>query len=550
MSWRFRKTFKVLPGVKLNLTARGLSATIGAAPFSVNVGPRGAYQNVSIPGTGIWDRQRIGGPASHSFVAQSPLPPSGRSSPAPSPPTYPAPFAPLNEIHSASTETLTSKALEQLRSLLADAYDEQHELQQELAVAEAEAKTATTRYQKWERGFLFKHLLKQSFASRKETSANAVGRLEELQEQLRLTTIATEIAVDREQAEPYYLMRDRFASLSESQRIWNVMSEKMIDRIAARSHASKEVARTLVPFSLSSCDLMQWEQMVPHLPNLTGGDMYIYPGFVLYRESKQAFALIDFRDVTLRFVTTHFTESDPVPSDSLIVGQTWAKCNKDGSPDRRFSNNYQIPLVLYGTLMFSTRDGLDVRYICSNARSGEEFVRAWTAFQDSFYAGGPQQPPSGPLDGYLSNLETALQASGRLQNAADNFQAENDSYTAKLAEIAKQNGDAFPGELTVSNEDFEGYLSSVAGLVAAARDFEATASLVSSAARARYRAAIEKLEAKSKAFSTTNDGKTNGDAFISLLNAASECLEVQGDFIKTFAAAAQRRSTQLGMPLP
>jgi len=33
MSWRFRKTFKVLPGVELNLTRHGLSATPGAAPL-------------------------------------------------------------------------------------------------------------------------------------------------------------------------------------------------------------------------------------------------------------------------------------------------------------------------------------------------------------------------------------------------------------------------------------------------------------------------------------------------------------------------------------
>src|ERR1035438_10471157 len=72
VSWRFRKTFKVLPGVKLNLTARGLSATIGAAPFSINVGPKGVYRNMSIPGTGIWDRQRIGGPSSQPSGIQGP----------------------------------------------------------------------------------------------------------------------------------------------------------------------------------------------------------------------------------------------------------------------------------------------------------------------------------------------------------------------------------------------------------------------------------------------------------------------------------------------
>jgi hypothetical protein len=61
MGWRFRKS---LPGVRLNLTGRGLSATFGVAPFSVNVGPKGVYGNVSIPGTGIWTRQRIGAPSS------------------------------------------------------------------------------------------------------------------------------------------------------------------------------------------------------------------------------------------------------------------------------------------------------------------------------------------------------------------------------------------------------------------------------------------------------------------------------------------------------
>ena len=34
MSWRFRKTFKVLPGVKLNLTRHGLSAPLSVLPHS------------------------------------------------------------------------------------------------------------------------------------------------------------------------------------------------------------------------------------------------------------------------------------------------------------------------------------------------------------------------------------------------------------------------------------------------------------------------------------------------------------------------------------
>ena len=66
MSWRFRKVFKLFPGFKLNLTPRGVSATVGASPLSVNVGPRGVYRNLSIPGTGIWSRKRLDVPSKPS----------------------------------------------------------------------------------------------------------------------------------------------------------------------------------------------------------------------------------------------------------------------------------------------------------------------------------------------------------------------------------------------------------------------------------------------------------------------------------------------------
>src|SRR5258708_4768019 len=108
MSWRFRKTFKVLPGVKLNLTPNGLSATLGASPFTVNVGPRGAFGNVSNPGTGIWTRQRLDSP---SHAEQRVPGVRGAVQPAvpPSPLTPAAPHLPQSsstEIRSASTELL------------------------------------------------------------------------------------------------------------------------------------------------------------------------------------------------------------------------------------------------------------------------------------------------------------------------------------------------------------------------------------------------------------------------------------------------------------
>lgn len=130
--------------------------------------------------------------------------------------------------------------------------------------------------------------------------------------------------------------------------------------------------------------MLQWEQKVPHLPNRVGGDLYVYPGFVLYRASKQAFALIDFHEVKIEFRAQRFVEEQPVPSDSQVIGQAWAKSNKDGSPDRRFHGNYQIPIVLYGEVVFKSVSGLHEEYQFSEPALAQRFVNAWDAFQKSF----------------------------------------------------------------------------------------------------------------------------------------------------------------------
>jgi len=58
---KFRKRITIAPGVRLNLSKRGVSTTIGPRGLNVNMGRRGTYLNTGIPGTGLYDRQRIGG---------------------------------------------------------------------------------------------------------------------------------------------------------------------------------------------------------------------------------------------------------------------------------------------------------------------------------------------------------------------------------------------------------------------------------------------------------------------------------------------------------
>lgn len=59
MGFRFRKSVKILPGVRVNLGLNGASVSVGPRGASVSIGKRGVYANTSIPGTGISFRSKI-----------------------------------------------------------------------------------------------------------------------------------------------------------------------------------------------------------------------------------------------------------------------------------------------------------------------------------------------------------------------------------------------------------------------------------------------------------------------------------------------------------
>ena len=62
MSWLFRRRIKIIPGVRLNLSKSGVTASVGVRGASVTLGGnRGDYLNVGVPGTGIYSRTKING---------------------------------------------------------------------------------------------------------------------------------------------------------------------------------------------------------------------------------------------------------------------------------------------------------------------------------------------------------------------------------------------------------------------------------------------------------------------------------------------------------
>lgn len=68
--------------------------------------------------------------------------------------------------------------------------------------------------------------------------------------------------------------------------------------------------------------------------------------------------------------------TDVAPRDSKVINYTWQYVNNNGSPDKRFKNNRQLPVCLYGRISFKSEDGFNTIIYCSNIEKAKEFHSA------------------------------------------------------------------------------------------------------------------------------------------------------------------------------
>jgi hypothetical protein len=70
MGWSFRKSKKLIPGVRATLSHRGIGFRLGSRHAGVSVTPTGARVSGSIPGTGISARKELGSKSRRSKQVQ------------------------------------------------------------------------------------------------------------------------------------------------------------------------------------------------------------------------------------------------------------------------------------------------------------------------------------------------------------------------------------------------------------------------------------------------------------------------------------------------
>jgi hypothetical protein len=326
---------------------------------------------LSAPGTGLSFVQPLGAGTSPSISAPpaSPTPPGEYSLPV---------GGNMQEIRSSGSATLTTAGLAAFKESLLQADRQFETITSELDEASGAADKHVAHHQKWANGWLFRRVLKKRFAAIAALAEESVARREELREQLRQSTLKTDFEMPDGVAKAFDRLCESFQNCTRSQRIWDNVAQRAANRVVERTTAARIVDLKPVSFKMGRCKVIDTDHAVPHLENANGGDIYFYPGFLVYHAAATNYALIEYHELDLGVMATEFQEEKAVPSDAQQVGTTWAKANKDGSPDRRFANNYQIPVMLYARLTLQTAAGLNEEYMLSDFEASRRFGAAWT----------------------------------------------------------------------------------------------------------------------------------------------------------------------------
>lgn len=172
-----------------------------------------------------------------------------------------------------------------------------------------------------------------------------------------------------------------FQELFQCCKIWDLTSRQDTDKFRQRTIADESLERKLITTRVhKSLDFIKSDVDNLYLPNLNGADIYIYPTFIILFKDYKKFSIHDLQNVKVSAQASLFQEEQGVPKDSEVVEYTYKYTNKNGQPDKRFNNNYEIPVVRYGDFKLRSDSGINERYQFSDFNKFADFAKALTNY--------------------------------------------------------------------------------------------------------------------------------------------------------------------------
>ncbi|MDN3273477.1 DUF4236 domain-containing protein [Frankia sp. RB7] len=360
MGFRFRRSFKVLPGVRLNVSSRGTSVSLGGRGFHYNIGPKGTRITAGIPGTGLsWTDYR---PYAHSAPDRDPAPLSA-------PVEYldrPHQHDQLTVIQNATAAQISALSTSQLAPILNAASRRIQLAPLILAICLTlfVAALMQTEQQRWmglTALFATTFIPATIFLDRYRRSVSVKFDPEGLTGRI---TEAFAVA---------------FTELTKCAAAWAVEAEAWTADWKRNAGATSLNKRKSTSLRFGKPDCIRGKVVFPTF-RVGSDQLYLLPDAALVVVRGEV-ASVSYRELEFSTNVVRFIEEGRPPSDATVVAHTWRYVNKSGGPDRRFINNAQLPVCQYGELTFRSAGGLNCKLHISVSQAADPLCRVIDALK-------------------------------------------------------------------------------------------------------------------------------------------------------------------------
>ena len=363
MGFYIRKGFNFGP-LRLNLSRSGLGASFGVKGARIGVGPRGSY--IHLGRGGFYYRQSLG--------SCSPSRPSLNST------TPPQPLSDgLQEISSADATAIVDASATGLLQEL-NRVKRQHDFFPVVLIVGSV-------------------LLLKIIASGVDwwaglTSFITIAALAVLAKHYDVTNNTTVLnySLGQETEAEFSKLQSAFRSLGSCQGFWHLDASGDTSDWKRNAGASSLVQKTGAQLLFTVPPKMVSNLNVPTLKSKRKS-LYFFPDRLLVYDSSGVGA-VNYSEVQATMAQTRFVEGGAVPSDATQVGTTWRFVNRSGGPDRRFNNNRELPILLYGELYLTSNSGLNEAFQCSTREAPTQVASEILAFAKSLASAVPTDSQS------------------------------------------------------------------------------------------------------------------------------------------------------------
>jgi hypothetical protein len=147
--------------------------------------------------------------------------------------------------------------------------------------------------------------------------------------------------------------------LSACNAVWRINAAGRVEttrQFKINAGASKVVSRSRVSISFGAPHALKTNIKVPTV-HAGRQALAFLPDRVLAYERRR-FADASYASLAVETYAQRFIEDERPPRDAQQVDTTWQFVNVKGGPDRRYKNNRQLPVMLYGRLELASGNGL------------------------------------------------------------------------------------------------------------------------------------------------------------------------------------------------